>query len=99
MTGTWLDGADVYVPDIVGTPHPISVRIIRVLAEEAKGKDSGQLKYGCDWFNRDDLIGAAELVEGSDQCAHEDRWVRCDNPAEDDLDQPRPRCAPHRAEV
>lgn len=94
----WLDGPDVYVSDIAGTPRPIATGAIKALARRANQRDDSQVKYGPDWFHRDALLTAAELVDTADQCTHEDKWTRCDNPANNYLTQPRPRCATHRVE-
>ena len=98
LVQVWLDGPDVYVSDIAGTPRQIESGHARTLADRANKRDDGLVKYGPDWFHRDALLSAAELVATADQCAHEDKWTRCDNPANNDLTQPRPRCATHRVE-
>lgn len=68
----WLDGPDVYVSDIAGTPRPVESGHARTLADQANRRDDGLVKYGPDWFHRDALLSAAELVErkAPDQCAN-----------------------------
>lgn len=66
--GTFLDGNTVHMPDVNGFHASIPARVVHLLRETARNADNGRAKFGLRWFDRDDLTGAADLLDARNPC-------------------------------
>lgn len=99
MSGTYIEGHTVHLPDVNGFPSTIPTRVLHLVAHAANVTDSGRVTWGIRTFNRDVLNGARDLLDRRDHCTYEDEHTACDEPAVFDLANPRPRCHLHPKEA
>jgi hypothetical protein len=97
--GAWVDGGCVHLDDVNGFSFTIPTRFLPEIARRANDADSGRALYGFNWFNRDVLNGAVDLLP---KCTYSDQFTSCDRPHAVDADghaltdlRDRPVCDSH----
>ena len=79
MSGTFIEGHAVHLPDVNGFPATIPARVLHLVAHAANVVDSGRATFGLRTFDRDVLIGARDLLDNrADRCTFADQYTACD---------------------